>query len=221
MYWKVNLVITACYIIFLFPDIHNASLNAKSLASDGQFLYLYTSKGLLKIGSGYGGTIKGHVYLHKADFHVDDRGWLGYANVRNSCLCYSLTCYMFFCDLWDGFGGVLYWYVRCEWHSSKLLGTKCLRKTIIFLTFATNVIESFILRFLKVRWRWVYCSQCSEYCTGCVTEESLSDSQQRKRLFVFCEAALWPTHSTNQWLPGPFAQAQGYSALKLSIHQLM
>lgn len=92
-------MITACYIIFLFPDIHNASLNAKSLASDGQFLYLYTSKGLLKIGSGYGGTIKGHVYLHKADFHVDDRGWLGYANVRNSCLCYSLTCYMFFCDL--------------------------------------------------------------------------------------------------------------------------
>jgi hypothetical protein len=70
--------------------MHNASVNVRSLASDGQFLYLYTSKGLLKIGSGYGGTIKGHVYLHKADFHVDDRGWLGYANVRNSCLCYIL-----------------------------------------------------------------------------------------------------------------------------------
>lgn len=67
-----------------FPDMYNASLSAKSLASDGQFLYLYTSRGLLKIGSGYGGTIKGHVYLHKADFHFDDRGWLGYANVSNS-----------------------------------------------------------------------------------------------------------------------------------------
>ena len=98
-------MITTCYIIFLFLDMHNASLNAKSLASDGQFLYLYTSKGLLKIGSGYGGTIKGHVYLHKADFHVDDRGWLGYANVRNSCLCYSLTCNLFFC--------CLRWFWRC------------------------------------------------------------------------------------------------------------
>ncbi|PNF26995.1 hypothetical protein B7P43_G12699 [Cryptotermes secundus] len=65
-------------------DMHTASLSAKSLASDGQFLYLYTSRGLFKIGSGYGGTIKGHVYLHKTDFHVDDKGWLGYANVSNS-----------------------------------------------------------------------------------------------------------------------------------------
>jgi hypothetical protein len=72
--------------VILFPDMHNASLTAKSLASDGQFLYLYTSEGLFKIGSGYGGTIKGHVYLQKADFHVDDKGWLGYANVSISCL---------------------------------------------------------------------------------------------------------------------------------------
>jgi E3 ubiquitin-protein ligase MYCBP2 len=79
--------------------MHNASLNARSLASDGQFLYLYTSKGLFKIGSGFGGTIKGHVYLHKADFHVDDRGWLGYANVRNSHLCCSLPGNIFFYDL--------------------------------------------------------------------------------------------------------------------------
>lgn len=71
--------------MILFPDMHTASLSAKSLASDGQFLYLYTSKGLFKIGSGYAGTIKGHVYLHKADFHVDDKGWLGYANVSSSC----------------------------------------------------------------------------------------------------------------------------------------
>jgi hypothetical protein len=83
----------------MFPDTLNASLNARSLASDGQFLYLYTSKGLLKVGSGYGGTIKGHVYLHKADFHVDDRGWLGYANVRSSCLGYSFTSNVFYVRL--------------------------------------------------------------------------------------------------------------------------
>ncbi|KAJ9574765.1 hypothetical protein L9F63_008079, partial [Diploptera punctata] len=59
-------------------EMHNASVRAKSLASDGQFLYLYTSKGLLKVGSGYGGTIKGHIYLHKADFHVDEKGWLDF-----------------------------------------------------------------------------------------------------------------------------------------------
>ena len=67
--------------ILLCLEMYNASVSAKSLASDGQFLYIYTSKGLLKIGSGYGGTIKGHIYLHKSDFHIDEKGWLGYANV--------------------------------------------------------------------------------------------------------------------------------------------
>lgn len=55
--------------------------NIKSLASDGQYLYLYTSRGLFKIGSGYGGTIMGNIYLHKHDFLVDDKGWLGFAHV--------------------------------------------------------------------------------------------------------------------------------------------
>ncbi|XP_041987793.1 E3 ubiquitin-protein ligase highwire [Aricia agestis] len=54
-------------------------LVVRSLVSDGCFLYVYTSKGLLKIGSGYGSSIRQHVYLHKPDFFASDRhGWLGY-----------------------------------------------------------------------------------------------------------------------------------------------
>ncbi|KAL0852359.1 hypothetical protein ABMA28_000560 [Loxostege sticticalis] len=54
-------------------------LVVRSLVSDGCYLYVYTSKGLLKIGSGYGSSIKQHVYLHKPDFFACDRhGWLGY-----------------------------------------------------------------------------------------------------------------------------------------------
>ncbi|RVE51528.1 hypothetical protein evm_003798 [Chilo suppressalis] len=54
-------------------------LVVRSLVSDGCYLYVYTSKGLLKIGSGYGSSIKQHVYMHKPDFFASDRhGWLGY-----------------------------------------------------------------------------------------------------------------------------------------------
>lgn len=53
----------------------------RSLASDGHFLYLYSSRGLFKIGSGHGGTIKGHIYYNVPDFFHDERGWLGFANV--------------------------------------------------------------------------------------------------------------------------------------------
>ena len=50
-----------------------------SLASDGHYLYLHTSAGMYKIGSGFSGTMKGHVYRHKPDFYVDQPGWLGIA----------------------------------------------------------------------------------------------------------------------------------------------
>ena len=55
-------------------------LNFYSLASDGHFLYLHTSSGLFKIGSGFSGTMKGHVYRHKPDFFIDEPGWLGVAS---------------------------------------------------------------------------------------------------------------------------------------------
>ncbi|CAH1647847.1 unnamed protein product [Spodoptera littoralis] len=57
----------------------SGELVVRSLVSDGCFLYVYTSKGLLKIGSGYGSSIRQHVYMHKPDFFASDRhGWLGY-----------------------------------------------------------------------------------------------------------------------------------------------
>lgn len=61
-----------------------SELVVRSLASDGCYLYVYTSRGLIKIGSGYGSSIKQHVYLHKPDFFACDRhGWLGYCKVGN------------------------------------------------------------------------------------------------------------------------------------------
>ena len=67
-------------------DLRDVSLSFKSLACDGQYLYLFTSRGLFKIGSGYAGTLKGHVYLWKADFYPNDRGTLVFCAVsrRNS-----------------------------------------------------------------------------------------------------------------------------------------
>ncbi|XP_061382096.1 E3 ubiquitin-protein ligase MYCBP2 isoform X5 [Danaus plexippus] len=54
-------------------------LVVRSLVSDGCYLYVFTSKGLLKIGSGYGSSIRQHVYQYKPDFFASDRhGWLGY-----------------------------------------------------------------------------------------------------------------------------------------------
>lgn len=62
-------------------EMNNMVLNERSFVSDGKYLYLHTSRGLLKIGSGHSGTIWGHVYIHKADFYPTEIGWLGYANV--------------------------------------------------------------------------------------------------------------------------------------------
>ncbi|XP_063374022.1 E3 ubiquitin-protein ligase MYCBP2 [Cydia amplana] len=57
----------------------SGELVVRALVSDGCFLYVFTSKGLLKIGSGYGSSIRQHVYLYKPDFFASDRhGWLGY-----------------------------------------------------------------------------------------------------------------------------------------------
>eukprot|EP00094_Tigriopus_californicus_P010528 TCALIF_10156-PA protein Name:"Similar to MYCBP2 E3 ubiquitin-protein ligase MYCBP2 (Homo sapiens)" AED:0.02 eAED:0.04 QI:14/0.77/0.5/1/0.88/0.8/10/0/4914 len=48
------------------------------MASDGSFLYLHTCQGLFKVGSGYGGTVKGRVYLYQSDFEARP-GWLLHA----------------------------------------------------------------------------------------------------------------------------------------------
>lgn len=64
-----------------FPSSFCGSLQPKSMTSDGQFLYLFCNRGLLKIGTGYGGTLKGHVYIWNSEFHPNDKGWIGFCNV--------------------------------------------------------------------------------------------------------------------------------------------
>jgi len=53
----------------------------KCLASDGDFLYMHTSKGLLKIGSGYRCTTAGAIAFYNNEFFPDETGWLGFSNV--------------------------------------------------------------------------------------------------------------------------------------------
>lgn len=64
-------------------EFSNDSVKLKSLASNGQYLYIYTSKGLLKVGTGYGGTVKGHVAVWKPEFYPNDNGNLVFCNVSN------------------------------------------------------------------------------------------------------------------------------------------
>ena len=52
---------------------------SSAVASDGRFLYVHNSAGLHKIGSGFGGTIRGDVYESNADFRPSDKGWLAFA----------------------------------------------------------------------------------------------------------------------------------------------
>ncbi|XP_011315230.1 E3 ubiquitin-protein ligase MYCBP2 isoform X2 [Fopius arisanus] len=66
--------------VTLPSDMGNVTLNGRSFVSDGKYLYLHTNCGLLKIGSGYGGTVGGQLYGHKPDFYPSEIGWLGYAN---------------------------------------------------------------------------------------------------------------------------------------------
>lgn len=80
------------YTLKLPNEINNIILNGRSFVSDGKYLYLHTSRGLLKIGSGHGGTIWGHMYIQKADFYPTETGWLGYANV--SIIKYFLCNYI-------------------------------------------------------------------------------------------------------------------------------
>ena len=61
------------------PPIH---VGPSAVASDGRFLYILTGACLRKVGTGYGGTVQGHVYKENTDFMADEPdGWLGFAAV--------------------------------------------------------------------------------------------------------------------------------------------
>ncbi|XP_064413761.1 E3 ubiquitin-protein ligase MYCBP2 isoform X3 [Latimeria chalumnae] len=51
------------------------------LQSDGSFLYLLCRNGLYRVGSGYSGTVRGHVYSFTSNIRnrKDKRSWLGFA----------------------------------------------------------------------------------------------------------------------------------------------
>jgi E3 ubiquitin-protein ligase MYCBP2 len=56
------------------------SSSASSITSNGCFLFVHGAFGLLKVGSGYGNTVKGHVYQRNNDFFNNTAGKLMYAS---------------------------------------------------------------------------------------------------------------------------------------------
>jgi hypothetical protein len=58
-----------------------------SVASDGTYLYVHTRAGIAKIGTGYGSSHQGRVYMQTSAC-AGTRGWLVYAN---GCLLYLAT----------------------------------------------------------------------------------------------------------------------------------
>lgn len=50
------------------------------ITSDGKFIYLLVGKALLKVGSGYNGTVKGQVYAANKEFTRDKVAWIGFCN---------------------------------------------------------------------------------------------------------------------------------------------
>ncbi|XP_055684525.1 E3 ubiquitin-protein ligase highwire isoform X1 [Lutzomyia longipalpis] len=50
-----------------------------SIASDGRFIYILMGRSLLKIGTGFNGTLKGYLYAVNNEFGKETNGWIGYA----------------------------------------------------------------------------------------------------------------------------------------------
>lgn len=49
-----------------------------SIACDGKYLYILCGGSMYKVGSGYGGTIKGQIVMSRGGINMEERGWLGY-----------------------------------------------------------------------------------------------------------------------------------------------
>lgn len=50
------------------------------ITSDGKFIYILISKSLVKIGSGFNGTVPGFIYGIAKDFGKERNEWIGYCN---------------------------------------------------------------------------------------------------------------------------------------------
>ena len=75
-------------ILFFFfsDDAVIVPLKIKNIACDGKFLYLYTTYGLYKIGTGYNGTVPRNIYAHNKVFFNNENGWIGYVKVSHEVL---------------------------------------------------------------------------------------------------------------------------------------
>lgn len=66
-------------------------VNQKScITCDGKYIYAIIGRSLLKVGTGYSGTLKGFVYGINKEFVKDKTGWIGMCNVSN--LLYHKDC---------------------------------------------------------------------------------------------------------------------------------
>lgn len=53
-----------------------------SIAANGKYVYILTGKSLIKIGSGFNGTLRGYVYAVNNEFGKEKNGWIGFCGVR-------------------------------------------------------------------------------------------------------------------------------------------
>lgn len=60
-----------------FPVKFQRDIIAYSMCSDGVFLYIYCSKGLYKLGTGYTNTTKGCIYRYNPSISNEGKGWIG------------------------------------------------------------------------------------------------------------------------------------------------
>lgn len=60
-------------------------------------MYILLGKSLFKIGTGFNGTLKGHVYGVNADFCKEKNGWIGFCGVN--IINFFFIFYIFLHDL--------------------------------------------------------------------------------------------------------------------------
>ncbi|XP_041356631.1 E3 ubiquitin-protein ligase MYCBP2-like isoform X3 [Gigantopelta aegis] len=75
----------SCVLMFDIESFqeYSSTMEESAVASDGRYLYLLNKKGLFKVGSGFGGTVKGHIYNHKDDFPL--KVWLAFSGGKLLC----------------------------------------------------------------------------------------------------------------------------------------
>lgn len=52
-----------------------------SIAANGKYVFILTGKSLIKIGTGFNGTLRGFVYAVNNEFGKEKNGWIGFCGV--------------------------------------------------------------------------------------------------------------------------------------------